>query len=154
MNDDLWELYKEDFADFTEAVFKTCNPTNIRNLRTLLRHQGVWVSRDRNVTVPRALCNILRKEDPVEWSREDILEHIKGSGLFASFKLNRLSGIVDDPFDRIRDRSSSRVELTNQSMPDTQVTDQNTPDTQVTDRNTPEPQNTDRNPSVTRATNT
>jgi hypothetical protein len=38
MNDDLWELYKEDFADFIKAVFKTYNPINIRNLRTLLRH--------------------------------------------------------------------------------------------------------------------
>jgi hypothetical protein len=47
----------------------------------------------------------------VEWSREDILDHIKGSGLFASFKLNRLSSIVDDLFNRIRDRSSSRVKL-------------------------------------------
>jgi hypothetical protein len=55
----------------------------------------------------------------VEWSREDILEHIKGSGLFASFKLNRLSNIIDDPFDRIRDQSNSRVELINQSMPNT-----------------------------------
>jgi hypothetical protein len=49
----------------------------------------------------------------VEWSREDILEYIKGSGLFASFKLNRLSSIVDDLFDRIRDQSSSRVKLIN-----------------------------------------
>ena len=38
LNDDLWEQYKEDFADFTEAIFKACNPTAIRNLRTLLRH--------------------------------------------------------------------------------------------------------------------
>ena len=36
LNDDLWEQYKEDFADFTEAIFKACNPTTIRNLRTLL----------------------------------------------------------------------------------------------------------------------
>jgi hypothetical protein len=55
----------------------------------------------------------------VEWSREDILEHIKGSGLFASFKLNRLSGIVDDLFNRIQDQSSSKVKLTNQSIPNT-----------------------------------
>jgi hypothetical protein len=54
----------------------------------------------------------------VEWSREDILDHIKGSGLFAFFKLNRLSDIVDDLFNRIRDRSSSRVELIGQNTPD------------------------------------
>jgi hypothetical protein len=47
MNDDLWEQYKEDFADFIEAIFKTYNLTNICNLRTLLCSQGVWVERDR-----------------------------------------------------------------------------------------------------------
>jgi hypothetical protein len=41
MNDDLWEQYKEDFADFIEVIFKTCNLTNICNLRTLLCSQGV-----------------------------------------------------------------------------------------------------------------
>jgi len=41
LNNDLWEQYKEDFADFTEAILKAYNPTAIYNLRTLLRHQGV-----------------------------------------------------------------------------------------------------------------
>ena len=40
-NDDMWEQYKEDFIDFTEATFKACNRIAIYNLRTLLRHQGV-----------------------------------------------------------------------------------------------------------------
>jgi hypothetical protein len=38
-NDDLWEQYKEDFADFTEAIFKTYK--GICKLRILLRNQGV-----------------------------------------------------------------------------------------------------------------
>jgi len=37
-NFNMWELYQEDFADFTEAILKACNPTAIRNLRTLLRY--------------------------------------------------------------------------------------------------------------------
>ena len=36
INDDLQELYKEDFADFIEVVFKTYNLINICNLQTLL----------------------------------------------------------------------------------------------------------------------
>jgi len=40
-NDDMWEQYQEDFADFTEAIFKTCDRIATYNLRTLLRHQGV-----------------------------------------------------------------------------------------------------------------
>ena len=32
LNNDLQEQYKEDFADFTEAIFKTCNLAAICNL--------------------------------------------------------------------------------------------------------------------------
>ena len=38
LNDDLQEQYKEDFTDFTEAIFKTCNRIATYNLRTLLRY--------------------------------------------------------------------------------------------------------------------
>ena len=36
LNDDLQEQYKEDFADFTEAILKAYNPNTIYNLQTLL----------------------------------------------------------------------------------------------------------------------
>jgi hypothetical protein len=32
LNNNLWEQYKEDFTDFTEAIFKACNPNVICNL--------------------------------------------------------------------------------------------------------------------------
>ena len=32
INNNLQEQYKEDFADFMEAIFKACNPTAIYNL--------------------------------------------------------------------------------------------------------------------------
>ena len=38
LNNNLQKQYKEDFADFTEAILKAYNPTTIRNLRTLLRY--------------------------------------------------------------------------------------------------------------------
>ena len=41
MNDNLWEQYKEDFANFTEATFKACSIIPVHNLRNLLRHQSV-----------------------------------------------------------------------------------------------------------------
>ena len=37
-NDDLWEQYQEDFADFTEAIFKAYKLLVIRNLQTFLRN--------------------------------------------------------------------------------------------------------------------
>ena len=38
INNDLWEQYKEDFANFTEATFKACSIIPIRNLQALLRN--------------------------------------------------------------------------------------------------------------------
>ena len=32
----MWEQYKEDFVDFTEAIFKACKLIALYNLRTLL----------------------------------------------------------------------------------------------------------------------
>ena len=32
LNDDMWELYKEDFIDFTEATFKACDCIAFYNL--------------------------------------------------------------------------------------------------------------------------
>ena len=36
INNNMWEQYKEDFVDFTEAVFKACKLIALRNLQTLL----------------------------------------------------------------------------------------------------------------------
>jgi len=40
-NFNIWELYQEEFAAFTEATFKAYNLAVIYNLRTLLRYRGV-----------------------------------------------------------------------------------------------------------------
>jgi len=34
----------------------------------------------------------------MEWTKEQILDYIKTSKLFTSFKLNRISGLIDDLF--------------------------------------------------------
>ena len=94
INDDLWEQYKEDFTDFTEAIFKTCK--GICKLRILLCDQGVWVTRNRQITTAQSLYNTLCEEDPVEWSKEEILEQIRAKGPFKSYKLNRISGVIDN----------------------------------------------------------
>src|SRR6266568_2699947 len=65
-NDDMWEQYKEDFIDFMEAIFKTCKLTIIHNLRTLFCDQGVWVEKNKRVTIAQFLYNILCKEDQTE----------------------------------------------------------------------------------------
>ena len=82
MNDDLWEQYQEDFADFTEAIFKTCDHIATYNLQTLLRYQGVWVNKQ--VTIIQSLYDILCEKDQTEWTKEETLDHINTYGFFAS----------------------------------------------------------------------
>ena len=64
INNNLWEQYQEDFADFTEAIFKTYNCIATYNLQTLLHYQGVWVNKQ--VTIIQSLYNILCEEDQTE----------------------------------------------------------------------------------------
>ena len=102
MNDDMWEQYKEDFADFTEAVFKACKLTTLRNLRTLLRNQGVWVEKAKRATIARSLYNTLCEEDQAEWTKEEILDEYNiTKELFACPKLNVIAGLIPDPLNQI-----------------------------------------------------
>jgi hypothetical protein len=122
MNVDLWEQYQEDFADFTEAIFKACNPTTIRNLRTLLRNQGVWVERNKRVTVAQSLYNTIHEKDQTEWTKEEILDQFQETKeLFASSKLNIITSLIPNPLNQIRpiNLSSLRINLTSQSTPST-----------------------------------
>ena len=63
INNNLWEQYKEDFADFIEATFKAYSIIPVRNLQNLLRYYGVQVKKDKQVTIARSLYNILYKEN-------------------------------------------------------------------------------------------
>ena len=63
INNDMWEQYKEDFADFMEATFKTCKLIVIYNLQTLLCYQSVWVKKDKQVTIVQSLYNTIYKKD-------------------------------------------------------------------------------------------
>ena len=75
-NDDMWEQYQEDFADFMETIFKTCNHIATYNLQTLLHDQGVWVEKDKWVIIAWSLYNTLCEEDPTEWTKEQILDQV------------------------------------------------------------------------------
>src|SRR6266516_285391 len=87
-DDELWEAYKEDFKSFTLPILKSCNPTNTRKLRMLLRANGVWVQKHRNMTVPESLLNTLQEEEPTEWTEFEIKEHMATVGKFNSGRIN------------------------------------------------------------------
>ena len=59
MDSDLWEQFKEDFADFTEQIFKDCNQSTIRKLRTFLRTRGTNTAKDKHITVALSLARTI-----------------------------------------------------------------------------------------------
>ena len=48
----LWELYQEDFNNFTVQTFKDADRSAIKGLKQLLRCNGVWVFNKKSKSVP------------------------------------------------------------------------------------------------------
>ena len=91
----------------------------IRNLQTLLRNYGVWVKKDKQVTIARSLYNTLCKEDQTEWTKEQILDDVEFNRSFASFKLNRIASLIPNLLNQIRpiNPSDFGINLMDQSTP-------------------------------------
>jgi hypothetical protein len=87
-DEELWEVFQEDFTGFSKSIFKDCNQMSIRKLRALLRMYGVWVKKDRHLTVAESLYNTLQEEDPTLWTIQEIEEHIRTIGQFNSARIN------------------------------------------------------------------
>ena len=71
----------------------------------------------------------------MEWTKEQILDHIRTNGLFACFKLNRISGLIPNLFNQICpiDLRGFKIDFMGQITPSIQVIDYNTPITQNMD---------------------
>ena len=87
-DDELQELYQEDFKGFFIATFKDCNQLGIRKLRVLLQSNSVQVRKDRYKTVAESLYNILQEEEPTKQTIQEIQEYIRTIGRFNSVQIN------------------------------------------------------------------
>lgn len=81
---DLWETFREDFAEFKEETFKNCNQLIIRNLRKCLCTRGVYVLREKRTTVAKSLHNLILENEPSTWNQELIAEYFNSYGPFNS----------------------------------------------------------------------
>jgi hypothetical protein len=85
-DDYLWEYYQEDFNTFTKEVFTDCDSTLLRELRDILRTNGVYVKRARGVTIAKELFAVLEEQEQAEWPKEEIQKQITAPGGFNSAK--------------------------------------------------------------------
>jgi hypothetical protein len=73
-DNDLWELFREDFKDFNAEIFKQ-HQRDTQRVRQVLRCGGVFVaSHTRNITVAQRVAEVLIEEDQHIWTANDLIE--------------------------------------------------------------------------------
>ena len=91
---ELWEYFQDDFANWTEDLFKRCSNTFILKLHNTLQSQGVWSKKksdSRRTTIAEALVSIINEETPTRWTEDDIRDYLETHKPFRSERLNKLS---------------------------------------------------------------
>ena len=74
-DDNLWDLFKDDFKNFTRATFNRFNRTELQRLRAVLRCGGVYVQQNTNtVTIAQSLLDVLNEDEQHKWTDADIEE--------------------------------------------------------------------------------
>ena len=71
MNDNLWDVFIENFENYTKNTFNFVNKNDLRELRSYLKKKSVWVQRER-MSVASALANILKEKRPTKWTENEI----------------------------------------------------------------------------------
>lgn len=69
-NDTLSEYFAEDFKSYSEEDIAELSASTRRELRDLLRRQGVYVKKCRNVLIATALYEVVK--DDIPWPEDDI----------------------------------------------------------------------------------
>ena len=87
---DLWEQYREDFANWTLEHFRAAKQHSTRTLRALLRTNGVWVSKSPNLKLPDALYATIQDNNWHEWTQAEINDHLQLQGTFESPRMTHL----------------------------------------------------------------
>ncbi|RKF84285.1 hypothetical protein GcM1_125005, partial [Golovinomyces cichoracearum] len=75
-DDDLWEIYRDDFKDWKLEDFKEVSGPLITKLRNQLRRRGVLVLKGRGTPVAQRLLETIQQENPLEWSKDEIEDQL------------------------------------------------------------------------------
>lgn len=87
---DLWDTFKDDFAEWTEAILNTMSRIPLINLRDTLRTKGVFVACEQSVVT--ALYNVISHQEQHTWTDTDITYHILRRGFFQSPNIEIMYG--------------------------------------------------------------
>ena len=83
-DNDLWEIFHEDFENFTIEIFSQAHRQALRDLRTHLENNGVWIRRVKGSSYAKVLKECLEEENPHEWTEQETRERNQSAHQFAA----------------------------------------------------------------------
>ena len=88
MDKDLWDLFQEDFKDFTLATLSSIRTQYVQNLRSHLRGRGVYVAPNtKRTTIGQTLFDVIAEEEQHKWTNNKIQEVYTSIGTIKSIRL-------------------------------------------------------------------
>jgi hypothetical protein len=88
MDKDLWDLFQEDFKDFTLATLSSIRTQYVQNLRSHLRSRGVYVAPNtKRTTIGQTLFDVIAEEEQHKWTDDEIQEVCTLMGTIKSMNL-------------------------------------------------------------------
>ncbi|KAI1003494.1 hypothetical protein K3495_g4718 [Podosphaera aphanis] len=90
MDSNLWDLFQDDFKDFTISTFSQIKLRALQVLRDCLRSRGVFISKNtKRKTIAQTLFECLQEEEQHIWTLQDIQETFSENYNLKSQKLTR-----------------------------------------------------------------
>jgi hypothetical protein len=71
-DENLWEQFRHDFADWDEVRFRLTTQKAQRELRAYLRLHDVWIRREREIVITKTFANTMKKKTQTSWIEEEI----------------------------------------------------------------------------------
>lgn len=61
----FWEIFQDNFDDFTEKNFKLAKINNQQRFRDYLQKFGIWIQRQQRYSIARSLYDMLLEKEPI-----------------------------------------------------------------------------------------
>jgi hypothetical protein len=88
MDKDLWDLFQDDFKNFTLATLTSIRVCYLQSLRNHLRGRGVYVApNSKRTTIAQTLFDVIAEEEQHEWTDDEIQEVCTSMGTIKSMNL-------------------------------------------------------------------
>ncbi|RKF74206.1 hypothetical protein GcM1_240023 [Golovinomyces cichoracearum] len=116
----LWELFQNNFENFTVSTFSQVKLRTQQVLRDCLRSRGVHISKNnKRKTIAQTLFECLQEEDQYEWTNENIDDIPNDNYVVKSPKLARQIANQDSTLSDIAQPTSQKLAPLNIKQPTT-----------------------------------